>query len=161
MVAPQGVALITIPITLPFEDGLVAQGKIFTVMFCCQLLETRLLRLLRFKFGEVLLQTCKGARVSFVICHRAGLSNRPPVQVYSVQAGVGWRTAPSGTEQYIGELNITFTCDPSSSLRLVEMAIAEFERLQVATPTSIQLTSCVSFSPQQRSQIAVAEGSMH
>lgn len=53
MIAPQGMALITIPITLPFEDDLVDQGKIYTVMFCCQLLETRLLRLLRFQFGEV------------------------------------------------------------------------------------------------------------
>ena len=53
------------------------------------------------------------------------------MQVYSVVAGVAWRTAPSGTEQYVGELSITFTCDPASSPRLVEMALSEFERLQV------------------------------
>jgi hypothetical protein len=53
MVAPQGMALITIPINLPFEDGLVDQGKIFTVVFCSTLLETRLMRILRFQFGEV------------------------------------------------------------------------------------------------------------
>ena len=51
--APQGLALITIPITLAFCDSLVDQGSIYTVMFCCQLLEQKLLRLLRFRFGEV------------------------------------------------------------------------------------------------------------
>ena len=52
MVAPQGMVLITIPVNLPIEDGLVDQGKLFTVSFCSQLLETRLLKLLRFQFGE-------------------------------------------------------------------------------------------------------------
>jgi len=53
MVAPQGMALITIPINLPFEDGLVDHGKILTVVLGSMLLETRLMRLLRFQFGEV------------------------------------------------------------------------------------------------------------
>ena len=53
MVAPQGMVLITIPVNLPIEDGLVDQSKLFTITFCSQLLETRLLRILRFQFGEV------------------------------------------------------------------------------------------------------------
>lgn len=53
MVAPQGMVLITIPANLPIEDGLVDQGKLYTITFCSQLLETRLLRILRFQFGEV------------------------------------------------------------------------------------------------------------
>ena len=53
MVAPQGMVLITIPASLPFEDGLVDSAKMLTVTFCSQLLETRLLRSLRFQFGEV------------------------------------------------------------------------------------------------------------
>ena len=53
MVAPQGMVLITIPMNLPIEDGLVDQSKLFTITFCSQLLETRLLRILRFQFGEV------------------------------------------------------------------------------------------------------------
>ena len=53
MVAPQGMVLITTPVNLPIEDGLVDQGKLYAVTFCSQLLETRLLRLLRFQFGEV------------------------------------------------------------------------------------------------------------
>lgn len=53
MVDPQGMVLITIPVNLPFEDGLVCPGKMFAVTFCSQLLSTRLLRSLRFQFGEV------------------------------------------------------------------------------------------------------------
>jgi len=48
-----------------------------------------------------------------------------------VSVGVAWRTAPSGSGRYVGGLTITFTCDPSSSARLVDMALSEFEHLQV------------------------------
>lgn len=53
MVAPQGMVLITIPVNLPIQEGLVDQKKLYTTGFCSQLLETRLLRILRFQFGEV------------------------------------------------------------------------------------------------------------
>ena len=54
MIAPQGMVLITIPVNLPIQEGLVDQKKLYTTGFCSQLLETRLLRILRFQFGEVM-----------------------------------------------------------------------------------------------------------
>lgn len=53
MIAPQGVALITVPVTIKIVDGLIDQEELFAVLFCSRLIETRLVRLLRFKHGEV------------------------------------------------------------------------------------------------------------
>ena len=53
MIAPQGQALITVPVKLPIVDGLVEQGAMNKSIFCTRLLENRLLRVLRFQQGEV------------------------------------------------------------------------------------------------------------
>ena len=63
------------------------------------------------------------------------------MQVYNVSVGVAWRTAPSGSGYYVGGLSITFTCDPASSARLVDMALSEFEHLQVHLPLPLFLST--------------------
>ena len=105
MVAPQGVALITFPVSLPVEDGLPSHADQCKLTFCTQLLETKLLQLLRFKFGEV----------------------------YTVAVGLKWVDPPGRAlaDRLHGQVSVTFTCDPASCQRLVELALSELERLQV------------------------------
>lgn len=58
------------------------------------------------------------------------------LQTYSVAVDLNWRTAPSGKIWFVGELTISFSCDPGSSPRLVDMALTEFDQLQVLYPIS-------------------------
>ena len=53
MIAPQGQALITVPVSLPITEGRINQREIYACAFSARLLETRLLRILRFQRGEV------------------------------------------------------------------------------------------------------------
>ena len=71
------------------------------------------------------------------------------MQTYSVGVNLNWRTAPSGKTRFVGELTISFTCDPGSSPRLVDMALTEFDQLQVISLLfpSFSLATCYMTLP--------------
>ncbi|KAK9820030.1 hypothetical protein WJX72_005269 [[Myrmecia] bisecta] len=130
MVMPRTQSLITFPveslITFPVEvagaGSASALEEATWLSFACQLLETKLMQVLRFRYGEV----------------------------YTVQiAPFFGAEAPSRTGSVRGDVGISFSCDPATAHRLIEMALDELERLQAEGPTEDEVKTIITL--EQRS----------
>eukprot|EP00854_Cymbomonas_tetramitiformis_P001382 gene1382-1985_t len=96
-----------------------------------RILESRLLQLLRFKFGEV----------------------------YTVQVSVFFGVeAPSRVGSVRGDVTISFSCDPSSAERLRELALDELEKLQQSGPSEHQLATALELE-QRAYEVGLQENS--
>eukprot|EP00898_Chlorokybus_atmophyticus_P001425 jgi/Chlat1/2283/Chrsp17S02583 len=104
MVHAQGVTQITFPVELTSGSEL---EDSFWTLFMCRALETRLLRTLRFKYGEI----------------------------YTVTVSPFFGGAPPRKPGILrGDMAISFTCDPQSASKLVDLALNELEELQHKGP---------------------------
>lgn len=53
-------------------------------------------------------------------------------QVYTVAVGPNFSSSsPNELKRLQGDVSISFSCDPDSARRLIDMALAETQRLQV------------------------------
>ena len=83
-------------------------GEMLSVRLACRVLETRLLKLLRFRYGDV----------------------------YSVTVSPYYgMEAPSATPPLHGDCAVSFSCDPDAAWRLVELALDELAALQADGPS--------------------------
>ena len=94
----------------------VVMREMLTVRLACRILETRLLKLLRFRFGDVYSVT--------------------------VQPYYGME-APSATPPLRGDCAVSFSCDPDAAWRLVELALDELAVLQADGPSAEDCTTAV------------------
>ena len=125
MPEPQAAAQMSWPLTIASslvgnEDAravsAVVMGETLTVRLACRILETRLLKLLRFRFGDV----------------------------YSVTVNPYYgMEAPSATPPLHGDCAVSFSCDPDAAWRLVELALDELAVLQAHGPSAEDCTTAV------------------
>jgi len=101
MISPITQTQITFPVDIERKE---AHKEAVWISICCRLLETRLMQLMRFKFGEV--------------------------YTVSVSPFFG-ATAPSKDGVVSGDIALGFSCDPANSRRLVDLALREIKELQV------------------------------
>ncbi|CAI7742714.1 unnamed protein product [Closterium sp. NIES-53] len=105
MVEAQGYTQITFPLNIPASPKVVEETM--WVGFLTKLLETRVMQLLRFKHG----------------------------QIYTVSASSFLGGArPSRDGGVRGDLAVAFSCDPTTAWSLVDLSVAEIERVQREGP---------------------------
>jgi predicted Zn-dependent peptidase len=105
---------LTFPVVLTLDKDIGSLAEVLWVSLAARLLESRLLNILRFKYGEV----------------------------YSVQVGAFFGAeAPSVEHAVRGDVAINFSCDPDAAARLRELALDELSRLQVAGPSEEDIST--------------------
>ena len=125
MPEPQAAAQLSWPLTIASSVSsngdaravsAVVMREMLTVRLACRILETRLLKLLRFRFGDV----------------------------YSVTVNPYYgMEAPSATPPLHGDCAVSFSCDPDAAWRLVELALDELAVLQADGPSAEDCTTAV------------------
>lgn len=90
--------------------------EMLSVRLACRVLETRLLKLLRFRFGDV---------YSVSVSPYLGLE------------------APSANLPLRGDCAVSFSCDPDAAWRLVELALDELASLQADGPSAEDCATAV------------------
>ncbi|CAI5494153.1 unnamed protein product [Closterium sp. Naga37s-1] len=105
MVEAQGYTQITFPLTIPASPKVVEETM--WVGFLTKLLETRIMQLLRFKHGQI-----------YTVAASSFLGGARPSR------GGGVR----------GDLAVAFSCDPTTAWSLVDLSVAEIERVQREGP---------------------------
>ncbi|CAI5511991.1 unnamed protein product [Closterium sp. Naga37s-1] len=105
MVEAQGYTQITFPLNIPASPKVVEETM--WVGFLTKLLETRVMQLLRFKHGQI-----------YTVSASSFLGGARP----SRQGGVR------------GDLAVAFSCDPTTAWSLVDLSVAEIERVQREGP---------------------------
>ena len=182
MVDPRTQALVTFPVTVRLDTGDYGMQQSISLVLMCQLLETKLLQLLRFRTGGVCLvsavddpatctppcaqawhaagrqaccsacsmlgsavlrqlhggvtrrrcQACTGPQQEFHQDWCKG-SETQRVQVYTVSMKPGFpATSPALIDEIQGDIALTFVCDPEKAHLLIDQALEEISRLQVA-----------------------------
>jgi len=125
MPEPQAAAQLSWPLTLAAGeagngDAHAVGGAMMREMLCvrlaCRVLETRLLKLLRFRFGDV---------YSVSVSPYLGLE------------------APSANLPLRGDCAVSFSCDPDAAWRLVELALDELASLQADGPSAEDCATAV------------------
>ena len=117
MVMPSALALITFPAVLSWAQSGLQEAQ--WLAYACHLIEMRLNRLLRFQHGEV----------------------------YSVSVGQSFGAAsPAPADKLRGEVSITFSCNPTSTDKLIELALTEMEQLQVSESRLDQVVHAVDYT---------------
>mmetsp|Transcript_26988 Transcript_26988/g.69981 ORF Transcript_26988/g.69981 Transcript_26988/m.69981 type:complete len:1010 (+) Transcript_26988:157-3186(+) len=119
MVSPITQTQITFPVDI--ERAGAAREAVW-ISICCRLLESRLMQLMRFKFGEV--------------------------YTVSVSPFFG-ATAPSRKGVVSGDIALGFSCDPANSRKLVELALREIVELQESGPTADDVTTVLTLEQRQ------------
>ncbi|KAJ7536029.1 hypothetical protein O6H91_12G054400 [Diphasiastrum complanatum] len=105
----------SVQITFPVElKGPNMMEEVHFTGFICKLLETKTMQILRFKHGQV--------------------------YSVSVSAFLGG-SRPSRTGNVRGDVAISFSCDPQSSWKLVDLALQEVRRLQEEGPSQEDIST--------------------
>jgi predicted Zn-dependent peptidase len=116
MVEPNNATQITFPVQLTSDDRVGCHAEVHWVALATRLLESRLLNLLRFKYGEV----------------------------YSVSVSAFFGAEGPGNKQSLrGDVAIYFTCDPEAAQRLRGLALDELSRLQEEGPSAEDVATAV------------------
>ncbi|KAK9855149.1 hypothetical protein WJX84_012364 [Apatococcus fuscideae] len=122
MVMPRTQSLITFPVEILNPGTTEALQEMHWLAFTCQLLETKLLQLMRFKFGEV--------------------------YTVSISPFFG-AEAPSRKGSVRGDVSVGFSCDPHNAEHLIELALSELERLQAEGPTDEEIKTILTLEARQ------------
>ncbi|KAK9846440.1 hypothetical protein WJX81_003803 [Elliptochloris bilobata] len=131
MVEPTAQVMLALPVRIALDAACLEETR--WLNFCCQLLTTRLTRVLRFQSGKV----------------------------YAASAFASFgTTAPSEREALRGEVRIGFSCDPvaGNAAQLAELALAEVERLQEEGPSEEEAVALLTLE-QRAQETAVQENS--
>lgn len=150
---------ITFPVELVPAVDVGCMAEVHWVTLCTRVLETRLMQLLRFKYGEVYsvsVRSCTRCHVAHVQrCHQhRHLKNRCgallvpllkcSVLGYGLQVSAYFGAeAPSREGNWRGDVAVYFSCDPESAWRLRDLALEELERLQEAGPSESDVATVV------------------
>lgn len=116
--------LVTLPVTLYIPEGQsLATGDYYSLILVERVLETRLVDLLRFKFGET----------------------------YSVSASLYFgATCPSECRTIRGDLQFTFSCTPDLSEVMTTMCLDAMDRFQRDGPTVDELKTVIEILERTR-----------
>ena len=157
MAEPYGSAQVTWPVTLPADD---AAGSVCQIRehlwlgLTARVLESRLLKLLRFLHGEAsehilrplrrppparrLPARARGSGRAHP--RQAAQSNPRPLQVYSVSVSAFFgMECPSNPGALRGDVAACFSCAPEGGARLLALARAELGRLQACADVTLIL----------------------